>query len=82
MFWLYTSNKLSHPYFEFSLKVKVMGSNAGYFLISFSLYEKIMPDQIRLCYVYFAGGDIAVCFALMGWSYLVILSPVGKNSGN
>ena len=30
MFCLNTSSKVSWPYFEFSLKVKVMGSNAGY----------------------------------------------------
>jgi len=35
---LYTSSKLSRPYFEFSLKVKVMGSNPGYLLKSFLLY--------------------------------------------
>ena len=40
MFCLYTSGKLSHPLFEFSLKVKVMGSNPGYFLKSFLLYNK------------------------------------------
>ena len=34
----YTSSKHSRPYFEFSLKVKVMRSNAGYLLKSFLLY--------------------------------------------
>ena len=38
MFCLYTSSKLSRPKFEFSLKVKVMGSNPGYLLKSFLLY--------------------------------------------
>ena len=41
MFCLYSSSKLSRPYFEFSLKVKVMGSNAGYFLKSFLLYVNL-----------------------------------------
>jgi len=40
MFCLYTSNKLSRPYFEYSLKVKVVGSNPGYLLKSFLLYNK------------------------------------------
>ena len=39
MFCLYTSSKFSHPYFEFSLRVKVMGSNPGYLLKSFLLYQ-------------------------------------------
>ena len=38
MFCLYTSSKLSQPYFEFSLKMKVVGSNSGYLLKSFLLY--------------------------------------------
>ena len=38
MFCFYFSSKLSHPWFEFSLKV--MGSNPGYLLKSFLLYEK------------------------------------------
>ena len=38
MFHLYTSSKLSRQKFEFSLKVKVMGSNPGYLLKSFLLY--------------------------------------------
>ena len=37
MFCIYTSSKLSCPLFEFSLKVKVMGSNPGYFLKSLLL---------------------------------------------
>ena len=37
MFCLYTSSKLSRSYFEFSLKVKVMGSSAGY-LLDFFFY--------------------------------------------
>ena len=41
MFCLYTSSKLSRPWFEFSLKVKVMGSNPGYLLKSFLLYRWI-----------------------------------------
>ena len=38
MFCLITSSKLSRPQFEFSLKVKVMGSNSSYLLKSFLLY--------------------------------------------
>ena len=38
MFYLYTSSKLSRPWFEFSLKVKVMGLNPGYLLKYFVLY--------------------------------------------
>ena len=38
MFCLYTSRKLSHPKFEFSLKVKVMKLNPGYLLRPFLLY--------------------------------------------
>ena len=40
MFCPYTSSKLSHPWFEFSLKVKVMGLNLGYLFKSFLLYLK------------------------------------------
>ena len=39
MFCLITSIKLSRQLFEFSLKVKVMGSNPGYLLKSFLLYR-------------------------------------------
>ena len=39
MFCLYTSSKLFHPQFEFSLKIKVMGSNPGYLLEYFLLYR-------------------------------------------
>ena len=35
MFCLYTSSNFSSPQFEFSLKVKVMGSNPGYLLKPF-----------------------------------------------
>ena len=38
MFCLYTSSKLSHPKFEFSRKVKLMGLNPGYLLRYFLLY--------------------------------------------
>ena len=37
MFCLYTSSNFSRPWFEFSLKVKVMGLNPGYHLKSFLL---------------------------------------------
>ena len=37
---------LSHPWFEFSLKVKVMGSNPGYFLKSFLLQPQYYIFQI------------------------------------
>ena len=37
MFCLITSSKLSRKQFQFSLKLKVMGSNPGYLLISFLL---------------------------------------------
>ena len=37
IFCFYTSSKLSHSWFEFSLKVKVMGFNPGYLLTSFLL---------------------------------------------
>ena len=37
MFCLITSNKLYHPLFEFSLKVKVIGLNPGYFFASSKL---------------------------------------------
>ena len=47
MFCLYTSSKLSSTQFEFSLKVKVMGSNPGYLLKYFLLYAKIY-----LCILY------------------------------
>ena len=39
MFCLYISSKLYRPKFEFSLKVKVMGSNPGYLLKSFLLQQ-------------------------------------------
>ena len=40
MFCLYTSNILSRPKFEFSLKVKVVRSNPGYLLKHFLFYLK------------------------------------------
>ena len=51
---LYTSRKFSHPHFEFSPKVKVMGSNPGYLLKSFLLYKKVPKTQMMwvLKYVY------------------------------
>ena len=39
MFCLKTSSELSHKWFEFSLKVKVMGSNPDYLLNLFLLYQ-------------------------------------------
>ena len=39
MFCLYTSNKLYRSYLKFSLKVKMMGSNAGYLFKSFLHYK-------------------------------------------
>ena len=42
IFCLYTSSKLSRPKFDFTLKVKVMGSNPSYLLKSFLLYNN--PD--------------------------------------
>ena len=41
MFCLITSTKLSRQWFEFSLKVKVMGLNPNYLLKSFLLYLHI-----------------------------------------
>ena len=38
MFCLYITSKISHPEFEFSQKMKVMGLNPGYLLKSFVLY--------------------------------------------
>ena len=40
MFCPITSSKLSRKLFEFSLKVKVTGSNPGYLLKSFRFYRK------------------------------------------
>ena len=49
MFCLYTlKSKLSRPWFEFSLKVKVLGLNPGYLLKSVLLYLyscQIIPDD-------------------------------------
>ena len=39
MFCLYVSSKLSRPYFEFSLHLKVMGLNQVYLFKSFLLYH-------------------------------------------
>ena len=43
---LYTSSKLSCPYFKFSLKMKVMGLNAGCLLKYFLLYICIKAKKI------------------------------------
>ena len=48
MFCLITSSKLSCQLFEFSLKVKVMGSNAGYLLKSFLLYPQHIYNFFEL----------------------------------
>ena len=50
MFCLYTSSKLSRPSFEFSMKVKVMGSNLGYLFKSSLLYWfifKVMGEAVH-----------------------------------
>ena len=47
-FSFYTSSKLSRRKFEFSPKVKVMGSNPDYLLKSFLLYLKIFKDNFIL----------------------------------
>ena len=44
MFCLYTSSKLSLPYFEFLMKVNVMGLIPGYLSKSFLLYQ-VMASQ-------------------------------------
>ena len=53
MYWLY------HPWFEFSLKVKVMGLNPGYLLKSFLLYrwQAIWLSASRL------SSSISITFA-------------------
>ena len=49
MFCLNTSSKHSPQLFEFSLKVKVMGSNPDYLLKSFLLYIKLHKTSTSLC---------------------------------
>ena len=49
-FCLYTSSKLSCPYFEFSLKMKVMGLNSGYLLKSFLIYGFSVLGQPGHCW--------------------------------
>ena len=46
MFCLITSSKLSSQKFEFSLKMKVIGSNPGYLLIFFSILTVILDLDI------------------------------------
>ena len=46
MFCLHTSSQLFRPQFEFSLKMKVMGSNPGYLLKSLNFIECIFS---RIC---------------------------------
>ena len=41
MVCLYTSSKLSCPWFEFSLTVKVMGSNPSHLLKPFPIYHRL-----------------------------------------
>ena len=48
MFHLITSSKLSRQWFEFQLKVKVMGLNPSYLLKSFLLYSAGRPYQMLM----------------------------------
>ena len=59
MFCLYNSSKLSRPWFEFSLKVKVMGLNPGYILKYFLLY-----------YVWCRGKDCISSPKMKNWTFL------------
>ena len=58
MFCLITSSKLSRQYFEFSLKVKVIGLNPGYLLKFFLLYKlsqkstDLMDPPIAYCFTF------------------------------
>ena len=55
MFCLYTPSKLSCPSVEFSLKMKVMGSNPDYLLKSFLLY---IEYEIDLKFTIFFRGPL------------------------
>ena len=52
MFCLFTSSKFSRQWFEFSLKVKVLGFNPGYLLKSLLLYKMAMNFEFQSTYYY------------------------------
>ena len=52
---------LSRPLFEFSLKVKVMGSNPGYLLKPFLLYGTVILLDIASGFVMFCKICLKVC---------------------
>ena len=83
MFCLYTSRKLSRPKSEFSLKVKVMGSNADYLLKYFLLYHIIRTfQQLRqysICFFSFRYYDYSLQKAelfMLDFCYFVNFSVV------
>ena len=51
MFCLYTSSKISRPWFEFSLKLKVIRSNSDYLLKSSLLYYLSFGTILAFCFV-------------------------------
>ena len=67
MFCLISSSKLYLKYFEFSLKVKVMGLNPGYLLKSFLLYLLfvVYPKNIFI-YIYLQK-DLIIMICFSGW---------------
>ena len=66
---LITSSKLSHQSFEFSLKVKVMGSNSGIVLKSFLLYVNVQ------CKLYISCLQ---CFLKSNGCLVCLIKSVGK----
>ena len=65
MFCLYTTSKHSHPYFDFSLTVKVMGLNPGYLLKSILLYfreKEMCKIRFQTPKNYFQIFDLEVLF--------------------
>ena len=74
MFCLVTSSKLSRQWFEFLLKVKVMGSNPGYLLKHFQLYLSLILTC--LSYAIFISKLLFSIFLLQNFLGKSIFCPV------
>ena len=78
MFCLYSSSKISRSYFEFSLKVEVIGLSPGYLLKSFLLYPKVVnayTSRLEAHVAFSDEGEIWYLYTVSFWkkyNFLII----------
>ena len=72
LFSLYTPRKLSGQWFEFSLKVKVIGSNPGYLLKSSLLYQRTNQQRKwdNLTYFLYLISEPVEPKSWIGWNHI------------